>query len=319
MIMIKNLETVMFRRHDPITDKFRYQVSLYRPFMTWLLPFFFLILTYNQAAAQKKIEVYLIGGQSNATGQGYMANLSDTMTVNTRVLLFHSGLPHLNSGLPPYTWQPLHQASESPDRFGPELSFGTALKLLRPAATIAIIKHAHSGTNLFNDWNPAKKDEDTLAQGAQYREFIHTVNAGLDSLRKRGYHPVIKGMLWQQGESDADKGGAVSKNYGQNLKHLIGRIRKQLHARNMVFVYGYVYPLPNHGRGIEEVRLAEHDLDQDAGTGLSTRKAYVVNTDSLSLRSNDPNTPYPNDIIHFGTSGTWKLGLRMAYKMNQHL
>lgn len=277
------------------------------------------MLINHQAYAQKKIEVYLIGGQSNATGQGYMANLSDTMTVDKQVLLFHSGLPHLNSGMPPYTWQPLHQASESPDRFGPELSFGTALKRLRPTANIAIIKHAHSGTNLFNDWNAAKNDEDTLAQGVQYKEFIQTVNAGLDSLRKRGYHPIIKGMLWQQGESDADKGGEVSKNYGQNLKHLISRIRKQLHARNMIFVYGYVYPPPNHGKDIGEVRQAEHDLDQDAKTSLSTRKAYVVNTNGLSLRANDPNTPYPNDIIHFGTSGTWMLGLRMAYKMNQHL
>lgn len=287
--------------------------------MKWLLFFFFLILTYNQVSAQKRIEVYLIGGQSNATGQGYMANLSDTMVADKQVLLFHSGLPHLNSGLPPYTWQPLHQASESPDRFGPELSFGTALKRLRPTTSIAIIKHAHSGTNLFSDWNPAKNNKDTLAQGVQYKEFIHTVNAGLDSLRKRGYHPVIKGMLWQQGESDADKGGAISGNYGQNLKHLIGRVRKQLHVRNMVFVYGYVYPPPNHGKDIEEVRQAEHDLDEDAETGLSTRKVYVVDTDDLSLRSNDPNTPYPNDIIHFGTSGTWELGLRMAYKMNQHL
>jgi hypothetical protein len=287
--------------------------------MKWLLSFFFLILTYNQVSAQKRIEVYLIGGQSNATGQGYMANLSDTVIADKQVLLFHSGLPHLNSGLPPYIWQPLYQASESPDRFGPELSFGTALKRLRPTTSIAIIKHAHSGTNLFSDWNPAKNNKDTLAQGIQYRAFIHTVNAGLDSLRKRGYKPVIKGMLWQQGESDADKGETASKNYGQNLKHFIGRIRKQLHVRNMVFVYGYVYPPPNHSEGIGKVRQAEHDLDQDAETGLSTKKAYVVDTDDLSLRANDPNTPYPNDIIHFGTSGTWELGLRMAYKMNQHL
>lgn len=316
---MKNSNPGVYGKQDPTFDKFQYQSSFYSPFMNWLLPLLFLMLINHQTYAQKKIEVYLIGGQSNATGQGYMANLSDTMTVDKQVLIFHSGLPHLNSGLPPYSWQPLHQASESPDRFGPELSFGTALKRLRPTANIAIIKHAHSGTNLFNDWNAAKNDEDTLAQGVQYKEFIQTVNAGLDSLRKRGYHPIIKGMLWQQGESDADKGGEVSKNYGQNLKYLISRIRKQLHARNMIFVYGYVYPPPNHGKDIGEVRQAEHDLDQDAKTSLSTRKAYVINTNGLSLRANDPNTPYPNDIIHFGTSGTWMLGLRMAYKMNQHL
>lgn len=62
-----------------------------------------LILAALTANAQKDkpIEVYLIGGQSNATGQGYMANRTADMLINERVLLFHSGKPHLNSGLAP--------------------------------------------------------------------------------------------------------------------------------------------------------------------------------------------------------------------------
>jgi len=285
-----------------------------------LMLFIFLAFIVLKANAQNKIaEVYLIGGQSNATGQGYTVNMSADMIVDHRVWLFHSGAPHLNSGLPPFTWQPLHAASESPDRFGIELSFGTRLQSLRPDATIAIIKHAHSATNLHQQWNPGKDDKDTLNQGEQYREFIHTVKAGLDSLRKRGYVPVIKGMLWQQGESDADKGGAASLEYGQNLKKFIKRVRAELHARNMIFVYGYVYPPPNNGIGMAEVRQAEHDVDQNAGTALSVNKAFVVNTDGLSLRANDAHTRYPKDIVHFGTTGIWELGLRMAIKMNEQL
>lgn len=279
-----------------------------------------LVFTCTNVRAQRKvIDVYLIAGQSNATGQGYTANMTDTMTIDKQVWLFHSGTPHLNSGLPPYTWQPLHPASESPDRFGVELSFGTAMKKMRPDVNIALIKHAHSATNLYEDWNPGKSNTDTLHQGVQYKAFIRTVTAGLDSLQKRGFDPVIKGMLWQQGESDADKGGTISSTYGQNLKRFIGRVRKQLRAKKMVFVYGYVYPTPNTGKGITEVRQAEHDVDQDSGTPLSVKKAFVVDTEGLSLRANDAHTRYPKDIIHFGTSGIWELGIRMAIRMNKQL
>jgi acetyl esterase/lipase len=45
---------------------------------------------------------------------------------------------------------------------------------------------------------------------------------------------------------------------------------------------------------------------------LSTRGALLVKTDDLSLRKDDAGTPYPDDSVHFGTSGTWKLGQRFA-------
>lgn len=273
------------------------------------------------ATAQKKkpVEVYLIGGQSNATGQGYLANMTDSMQVDTRVLIFHSGKPHLNSGLPPYTLQPLHQASESPDRFGPELGFGSTLQKLRPGKSIALIKHAHSGTDLYKQWNPGKSDRDTSDWGVQFKNFVQTVTAGMDSLRHSGYAPVIKGMLWQQGENDADAGDSISAAYGRNLVHFIKKVRRQFGVPKMLFIYGYVYPPPNTGKGIENVRQAEHDIDQDAHTDLSVKRAFVVPTDDLSQRADDPNTRYPKDRLHFGTKGTWNLGVRMAQMMQRQL
>src|ERR1700733_11718861 len=116
--------------------------------------------TLSAAEPAKPIDVYLIAGQSNATGQGYMADLPDGFTPNPKVLLFHSGKPHLDGGTEPNAWLPLHQASESPDRFGPELGFGNRLAELRPGQSIALIKHAHSGTNLYQDWEPGKDAAD---------------------------------------------------------------------------------------------------------------------------------------------------------------
>lgn len=311
-------------RQNMMRDAWLTETKFKRPGMPAGLP-----LSYAQAisnALQREIqalaenkqiaEVYLIGGQSNATGQGYMANMADTMKINKQVLLFHSGKPHLESGLPPYTWQPMHQASESADRFGPELGFSEKIAPFNPKAQIAVIKHAHSGTNLYSEWSPGVNNGDSLHFGVQYKEFLKTVYAGLDSLKKRGYEPFIKGMLWQQGEAEAMLPDSISIQYGLLLKHFIGRVREQLQAPQMAFVYGYVCPPPLNSPGIKTVRQAEHDADQGSGMALAVPGAYVIPTDDLSHRSKDRNTPYPNDDLHFGTNGTWLLGARMAEKMN---
>lgn len=55
--------------------------------VTFLITFSFI----SQLSAQKKpVDVYLIGGQSNATGQGYVVNIPEDFTVDTAVLFFYS-------------------------------------------------------------------------------------------------------------------------------------------------------------------------------------------------------------------------------------
>jgi hypothetical protein len=273
------------------------------------------LLFCQTAFSQKhgKIDVYLIGGQSNATGQGYIANMADTMKTDTTILLFHSGRPHLNSGKAAYTWMPLRQASESPDRFGMELSFGSKIRLYDHNKQIAIIKHAHSGTNLFRQWNPGKDKNDTAHWGPQFKTFVQTVDSGLNELRKMGYKPVIKGMLWHQGESDAINTDSASYKYAVHLSHFIARVREQFNTTNMPFVYGYIRPQTDKSADmIARIIQAQHDVASDSKTPLSVKGIKVFKTDDLSQRANDNKTPYPNDHVHFGTDGTWMLGVRMA-------
>lgn len=165
----------------------------------------------------RPIDIYLIGGQSNATGQGYMANLPEDFVPDPRVLLFHSGRPHLDSGADPNAWVPLRQASESPDRFGPELGFGNRVQELLPDRKIALIKYAHSGTNLFSQWKPGKDAADREHFGPQFRIFVETVERGPGDLRDRGFDPTLRGMIWQQGESDS-KGDAARSAH---IKHAV--------------------------------------------------------------------------------------------------
>lgn len=267
------------------------------------------------APAQKKgvMSVYLIGGQSNATGQGYVRNLTPDQVIDTTVLIFHSGRPHLDGGDKPFDWHALQQASESPDRFGPELGFGMRIRQLFPGENIALIKHAHSGTNLFDQWRPGTVN-DTASGGEQFKIFTATVDSGLMGLKRMGYTPVIKAMLWQQGESDADA-KETALRYGQNLRRFIERVREQCHSPRLLFVYGYVMPPPVVRAGREEVRRAQKELDETSGSARAIKGAHVVETDDLQQRATDKDTPYPTDRLHFGTSGTWNLGVRMADKV----
>jgi lysophospholipase L1-like esterase len=257
------------------------------------------------------IDVYLIGGQSNATGQGYMKNLPPDFKIDTQVLLFHSGKPHLDSGAAALTWIALRQASESPDRFGPELGFGNRIAELHPAAKIALIKHAHSGTNLYSQWNPGADSSDSADWGPQFKVFVATVNLGLKGLRDQGYAPTIRGMIWQQGESDH----VEPDQYGQRLAHFIARVREQFDAPDLRFVYGYVYPPPCADPDRFKIRAGQHAVDQNSSQPLATKNAFVVPIDDLNHRAEDPGTPLPNDFLHLGTSGQLELGRRMAEKM----
>ncbi len=268
------------------------------------------------------IDVYLIGGQSNATGQGYMRNLPPGFVINTRVMLYYSDADRgLRSDVPANTWGPLHQASEDPSRFGPELGFGNRIQELFPHRKIALIKYARSNTNLYAQWNPGANAGDTVHWGPQFRSFVAAVEAGMQGLREQGYTPVIRGMIWHQGENDA-YGGANSENYAKNLAHFIARVREQFHASDMLFVYAYVLPSDKTAAtypGRDFVRQAERDLDQDSSSPLAVKNTWVVETADLNHRADDPKTPYPDDYIHIGTTGQLELGQRMADAMKAHL
>jgi len=279
---------------------------------------FSVMISFSQK--NKEVDVYLIGGQSNATGQGYMKNIPADFELDTSVQFFYS--QYLGGGGLPMQWGALCQASETPDKFGVELSMGTTLKKLYPDREIAIIKHALSGSNLYEQWAPGMNKKDTANFGPEFRKFIHTVESGLMELKAKGYKPRIKAMVWQQGEADARDiaGMENNRNYDKNLQHFIIRIREQLSAPKMLFIYGYVIPVPlERFTGREEVREAQKNVDQESGHKLALKRAFVVETDDLPLRCDEPNSPYPDDKVHFNTFGILELGERFASKITEEL
>jgi hypothetical protein len=273
------------------------------------------------AANPNAVNVFLLAGQSNATGQGYTKNYPAGFKIDAQVLLYHS--PEIISVTGGNVWAALRHASEKADscgdRFGPELGFGNEVQALYPGRRIAIIKHAKSGTSLVSQWAPGSSPADSAHFGAEFKTFVATVDSGLKALKDKGLEPKVVGMLWQQGEKDADLEGTASSEYGQHLSALIARSREQWSVPDMLFVYGFVYPKSGFGPGRDQVRAAEANIDQDSGNALAVYNAFVVDTDDLELRADDPNTCYPNDLTHFGTAGQLELGKRFAQKTHEHL
>lgn len=80
----------------------------------------------------------------------------------------------------------------------------------------------------------------------------------MEALKKQGHAPVLKAMVWQQGEGDARDIASIKNalSYGANLNNLIKRIRADLEAPGLAFIYGRVLPVPAPARfpGREEVR-----------------------------------------------------------------
>lgn len=57
-------------------------------------------------AQQKEIDVYLVGGQSNATGQAYVKNIPASFKIDTRVRIYYSRF--LNKGEGSEQWNTLY-------------------------------------------------------------------------------------------------------------------------------------------------------------------------------------------------------------------
>ena len=153
------------------------------------------------------------------------------------------------------------------------------------------------------DWNPGANPGDVGHFGPQFAIFVETVNSGIDALVAQGYAPVIRDMLWQQGERDA-RNSSYGSAYDRNLPHFIKRVRAQFNAPDMPFVYGQVLPVPLVGYDYrDQVRQGQLNVDEDSGHFRATDGARLVLADDLPMNA---------DNLHISAAGQIELGIRFA-------
>jgi hypothetical protein len=237
-----------------------------------------LVLAQSAMAATK---VFLLAGQSNMAGEGKVLELPAPYNKpQTDVKFWKDG-----------QWVALRGGFGDGDKgnlFGPEVSFGFALRHFFPNDDVYLVKYGLTSTDLAVQWSPDGK-------GKCYNTFRSAVTAAMKNLVDAGKSPTIAGMIWMQGENDA-LNSKYAAAYQKNLDHFIARVRSDFNVPTMPFVAARVLPCYGAKKESELVRDAQRTLpSRIAGTKW-------VDTDDLPLAFNG----------HYGTQGQLTLGFRFA-------
>ncbi len=210
----------------------------------------------NTENDEKIIDMYLIGGQSNAAGCStagdppseifnniMYAGQTDRMMSNgatsSSLLTYSSFKKAVSFGLGYRT-----------NAMGPEYGMASVLdeSYANSDKDAIIFKSATGGTTLcdyadgacteYGNWYPRSLWEEgytpslelgnTDPTGVLYALFLENFKTVYNELVNNGYTPVVKGMVWMQGESDMWQLYSYSGGYGELLKIFITDIREDL-------------------------------------------------------------------------------------------
>ena len=160
----------------------------------------------------ERYEFYLLVGQSNMAGPGFIEQ-EDT-TVHPRVFVLDVNDKFILAK------EPLHYDKKNRGS-GPGLSFGKAMANANRGKRIGLIPAAVGGTKI-SYWTP---DNDR----GLYKEAVRKAKFAMS-------YGKLKGIVWQQGESDSN--GNDAPLYKQRLKQLISTFRKDLGNENLPVVVG---------------------------------------------------------------------------------
>ncbi len=286
-----------------------------------------------KADETKTIEMYLIGGQSNAAGMskhmyavneefnniGYMgevehrslaegAEFSDQITSSDTI---KRGLGHRNYEI------------------GPEYGMAKAMNGYYGNGNRAFIfKYAVGGTPMLemgrDSWlsrslwesgyepDITKQPSSSNGTGWLYSMFLNNFEYCYNHLKEEGYTPVVKGMAWMQGENDLGH----HEEYAAALESFIGDIRNDLSEitkadlSGMPFVIGEIattfqqYNNPAVPPFIEAQRAVAQKLNKVAT--IATNDLIIVNEYGGINGS---------DNSHFNVNDEVTLGQRFGRKL----
>ena len=212
-----------------------------------------------KAATATPIDMYLIAGQSNAAGYSLLSRGYSSLTNTTgntvsgtyrnvwyggEVNRLLSGVAEENNG---YSWLRTSTFKKSVttgygktgSHIGPEFGMAEALNSHYAGDTKAFIfKSAAGGTALndrndgesgkYGNWYPRSlwSSHNNTATGVQYKSFVNNFETVYTELKKIGYAPRVRAMIWMQGENDLNP--VYLAGYADLLKTFIADIRADL-------------------------------------------------------------------------------------------
>lgn len=256
----------------------------------------------------KDVHIYLLGGQSNATGRGNAEAIpTDSPLYNAQsdVSFYYRRtlVGSTNNTLPESTIIDLAPGSGHGQtgtvyatEFGPELGIGRTLADAFPDQNVMIVKGTHGGSNLYSQWADG---------GVRYHNFTTTVNAATQAVIDAGDTPILMGMFWVQGEADANS--IESINYEANLTDLISRVRADFFGGDDApFVFSQL-----SDNQYDSLYANQNNVRQ----GQSAVNDSVINTSMVVTDDDSLFTVRSGDIIHFDANGQINLGNSLGQEM----
>ncbi|MEO1583396.1 MAG: sialate O-acetylesterase [Planctomycetota bacterium] len=246
-----------------------------------------------------RVRVVIAAGQSNMTGCADSRLSSYDFTPQHDLLFWH----HINDAFEPLTFGSSedscgHDPANIPFYFGPEVSFGEAYKRLVGDDLVVLVKFADGGTSLHDHWVPPGRNGSHPNGGPVYQRFFDELDTVLARLDAEGYTYSFDGMLWMQGESDADRFHRASR-YEGHLNALIADVRAYTGQADLPFIIG---------------RIKTSDLGYDA----------MVQDAQVSIGQSDPwacwidtNDLDKYDRYHYDEPGVIELGRRFANSLQR--
>jgi hypothetical protein len=280
--------------------------------LAWLAP----------AVHAEEYKLYYLGGQSNMDGYGYVDQLPAELNAAVDGVMIYTGLtafdddPNAGIGI----WeqlQPGHgtgfksdgKANQLSDRFGPELTFGTAMRDLAADSKVAIIKYSLGGSGLapgigYGSWSP-----DYVENGGinQYDHALRTIREALSHQDIDGDGEpdqlVPTGIVWMQGETEAYNSEQIARGYQANLKRMMDLLRAALRVDDLPVVIGKITDsgMAEDGSVMDHIAIVQ--AAQKAFVEADVCAAFVSQLDDLT---------YADDPWHYDTGSFIRIGTLFA-------
>jgi len=290
-------------------------------------------LVFPAAARGVIVPVFILAGQSNMDGRGHtsdIAGIRPALNVTQSapgdsVQISYDG--YQSSGT--FAWMAPGnsggaEGAGGANEFGCELSLGQDLaKNNFPTQTVYLIKVSMGGTTLAGDWKPGTGANYLTGCGSDWATLVNYSNAALTAITAAGNTPVIKGILWHQGESDGQS-LTNAQNYDAHLRTFLTDVRDVFHAYtvpDMPFFVGSMGNITNGSYPYDNTYIynAEKSVSVSLGSIGGVNYTQDVNVTYDPSGYNPVANTYfvnfndlVNDGLHFNSASYVTMGDRFA-------
>lgn len=254
-------------------------------------------------------------------GYGYVKELPAELMKTQDVMIFHgNGAFKGNSNNGAGVWsklKPGHGAGFKSDgiknlysnRFGAELTLGLSLSKRFPNKKIAFIKYAVGGTGLhpyagYGSWSPQFREGNGKNQ---YDFALNTISNAyaINDIDRDGEDDTLvpAGIIWMQGEADAEATRESAKTYLANLTQLIALLRAAFRKDDIPVVIGKITD-SNFGKKDLMPYIRYVHKAQEAFVKQDICAGYMTKTETYAYTK--------EDVWHYNSEGFIQMGADFA-------